>query len=180
METKKEETPDPRKDLDSTPIGGSIGLLPKELNFATPSTQSSSHSRRSSKSVFDTPTSVPETPETTQNMSDIESLSSEATSLTLDMSSMNIGKKRRRPRKQVEVPKIDDFPVHGSAEEKRKYICKKTTELWRFNKLSSDQSSEYRKAENARVKAYNKKQKTIKSDQSQSDSDHKKKLSRER
>ena len=75
---------------------------------------------------------------------------------------------------------MDDFPVHGSAEEKQKYIHKKTTELWRFNKLSSDQSSEYRKAENARVKAYNKKQKTIQSDQSQSDSDHKKKLSRER
>ena len=123
---------------------------------------------------------MPDTPESRQNMSDIESLSSDATSLTPDMSSMNIGKKRGRPRKQVEVPKMDDFPVHGTEEEKRKYIRKKTTQLWRFNKLSSDQSSEYRKAENERVQAYNKKQKVIPSDQSQSDSDHKKKLSRER
>ena len=135
--------------MDLTPLSGSTGLLPKELNFFTTPSQSSSRTRQSSKSVFDTPSSVPQTPDTPQTISDIELLCSEVTSLTPDMTSMNIGKKRGRPRKEVEVPKMDDFPVTGTDEEKRKYIRKKTTELWWFNKLSSDQSSEYRKAENA-------------------------------
>ena len=129
--------------------------MPKELNFATPST---TNSRRSGKNVPDTPSTpqiplTPLTPDT--NIPDVDSLSSEAaSSLTPDMSSMNIGKKRGRPRKKLEVPTMDDFPLNASQEEKSRYFHKKTTEMWRFNKLTSEASIEYRKEENERVKAY--------------------------
>ena len=159
--------------------------MPKELNFATPST---TNSRRSGKNVPDTP-STPRTPLTPlmpdTNILDVDSLSSEATSsLTPDISSMNIGKKRGRPRKKLEVPTMDDFPLNASQEEKSRYLCKKTTEMWRFNKLTSEASVEYRKAENERVKAYLDKKKKQKGsqdeEQSQSDGERQKQLSRER
>ena len=126
---------------------------------------------------------TPLTPDT--NISDVDSLSSEATSsLTPDMSSMNIGKKRGRPRKKLEVPTMDDFPFNASQEEKSRYVRKKTNEMWRFNKLTSEASIEYRKAENERVKAYLDKKKKQKGsqdeEQSQSDSERQKQLSRER
>ena len=54
---------------------------------------------------------------------------------------------------------MDDFPKDGTEEEKDKYICKKTTELWRFKKLTSVNSAEYRAKENARVKEYQRRQK---------------------
>ena len=159
--------------------------MPKELNLATPST---TNSRRSGKNVPNTP-STPRTPLTpltpNKNISDVDSLSSEATSsLTPDMSSMNIGKKRGRPRKKLEVPTMEDFPFNASQEEKSRYVRKKTTEMSRFNKLTSEACVEYRKAENERVKAYLDKKKKQKGsqdeEQSQSDCERQKQLSRER
>ena len=66
---------------------------------------------------------TPETPG--QNMSDVESLSSETNRLTPNMSSMNLGKKRGRPKKKLEVPSMDDYPYDRSREEKTKYVHKK-------------------------------------------------------
>ena len=129
---------------------------------------------------------TPQTPQTPQeNLSDIESGSSVSTSsLTPDFSSLNTGKKRGRPRKQLEVPTMEDFPVDGNPEEKTRYIRKKTTEMWRFKKLSSKDSAEYRKKESERVRAYQKKKKqekeTTDESQSQSDSERSKMLSRDR
>ena len=57
---------------------------------------------------------------------------------------------------------MDDFPFNASQEEKSRYVRKKTTEVWRFNKLTSEASVEYRKAENERVKAYLDKKKETK------------------
>ena len=53
------------------------------------------------------------------------------------------------------------------------------TELWRFRKLTSSASAEYRANENARVKKYQKKKK-LEKESSGSETDRKKKLSRER
>ena len=81
----------------------------------------------------------------------------------------------------MELPKTDDYLVDGTEEEKDKYLKKKNTELWHFRKLSSESSAKYRAAENERVKAYNKKKKDEASKvSSESDSDRKKLLSRER
>ena len=88
--------------------------------------------------------------------------------------------------KNWKVPTFDDFPVDADAEEKSKYIRKKTTEMWQYKKLTSKDSSEYRKQETEQVKAYQKQKKMERESnddsqsQSQSDSDCAKKLSRER
>ena len=69
---------------------------------------------------------------------------------------------------------------------RQKYIRKKTTEMWRFKKLSSKDSAEYRKKESERVRAYQKKKKlekekqTTDESQSQSDTERSKMLSRDR
>ena len=104
------------------------------------------------------------------------------TSLTPDFSSLNIGKKRGRPRKQLSVPNMDDYPADGSKHEQSKYIHKKTTEMWRYKKLTSDEGAEYRKKELERVKSYQQKKKLEKenNDDSQSDAERQKMLSRER
>ena len=81
---------------------------------------------------------------------------------------------------------MDDFPQDGTDEEKTKYIRKKTTELWRFKKLTSSNSAEYRAKENARVKKYQKRkaQEKRKSEESTTSNDkeveRKRKLSRAR
>ena len=157
MEQKEESIPS------STPVFGtprntSTGLAPKELKFATPI--QTPRTSRIRGSLPPTPL-TPETLQTPQeNVSDIESGSSvSTTSLTPDFSGLNMGKKRGRPRKQLEVPSMEDFPVDGNPDEKTKYIRKKTTEMWRFKKLSSKDSAEYRKKESERVRAYQKKKK---------------------
>ena len=128
-----------------TPRSTSTGLVPKELDFATPKQSSC---RSTSRSSLPPTPSTPQTPQ--DQMSDVESLQggqSEASSLTPDFSSLSMGKKRGRPRKKLEVPTFDDFPIDADAEEKSKYICKKTTEMWQYKKLTSKDSSEYRKQE---------------------------------
>ena len=134
-------------------------MTPKQLSFASPQDKTNSPS----SSVI----------------SDVSSLSS--TSVTPDFAKLALGRRRGRPRKVLELPKTDDYPVDGTEEEKDKYIKKKNTELWRFRKLSLESCAEYRAAENERVKAYNKKKKDEASKvSSESDSDRKKLLSRER
>ena len=148
----------------STPNTPKSHLTPKQLEFATP--QETGRNK-----VLDSPAS--------SVTSDISSLSS--TSVTPDLAKLSLGRGRGRPRKTLELPKTDDYPVDGTEEEKDRYVKKKNTELWRFRKLSSESSAEYRAAENARVKAYNKKKKTESGKvSSESDSDRKKLLSRER
>ena len=92
---------------------------------------------------------------------------------------MSLGRGRGRPRKNLVVPSTDDFPYDGTPEERDRYLKKKNTEMWHFKKLTSTGSAEYRARENARVKEYQRKKKMEK-ESSGSESDRKKKLSRER
>ena len=99
--------------------------------------------------------STPATPLNSSRISDVESLdSNDTTTVTPEFSKMKLGRGRGRPRKELKQPTVDDFPKDGTDEEKDKYIRKKTTELWRFKKLTSSSSAEYRAKENARVKEY--------------------------
>ena len=92
---------------------------------------------------------------------------------------MSLGRGRGRSRKNLVVPSTDDFPYDGTPGERDRYLKKKNTEMWHFRKLTSTGSAEYRARENARVKEYQKKKKMEK-ESSGSESDRKKKLSRER
>ena len=149
----------------STPNTPKLHLTPKQLEFATP------QEKTDLKKVLNSPTS--------SVTSDVSSLSS--TSVTPDFAKLALGRGRGRPRKALERPKTDDYPVDGTEEEKDRYVKKKNTELWRYRKLSSESSAEYRAAENKRVKAYNRRKKAESGKvSSESDSDRKKLLSRER
>ena len=130
------------------------GNLPPQKLFYTPTSQGSSV--HSAMGMGMTPL-TPSTPGASSKISDVESLDSvETTSSTItpEFSKMKLGKGRGRPRKQLVQPTIDDFPNEGTDEEKSRYIRKKTTELWRYKKLTSSNSAEYRARENARVKEY--------------------------
>ena len=70
------------------------------------------------------------------------------------MQSMNIGRGRGRPQKQLIEPSMEGFPEHGTGNEKHRWLKMKATELWQYNMLTSDQSSEFRKKENAHVCEY--------------------------
>ncbi|MCG8623860.1 MAG: hypothetical protein MJE68_17945 [Proteobacteria bacterium] len=154
-------------------------LQPKVLNFSTPV----SATRRRGQ-LTSTPQMLPPTPSTpaSERFSDVESLSSENTSVTPDMSNLSLGKKRGRPRKELVQPSMDDFPYGASEAEQKKYIRKKNTEFWRYQKLSGKDSASYRQSELERVKMYHKKKKEqLDADKSEeTDSDHQKKLGRER
>ena len=145
----------------------SSGLQPKGLDFTTP--RSSTRKKRQPSALL-TP-STPETPATLgqySNISDVESLGSEASSITPEMSKLSLGKSRGRLRKVIEKPSMDDFPFEGSQEEQKRYIAKKNTEMWRFKKLTGANSAEYRKKEVKRVKTYQqrKKRETEETDES--------------
>ena len=105
-----------------------------------------------------------------------------STSMTPDFSKMSLGRCHGRPRKPLQAPDTDDYPLVGASQEEiNKYVKKKTTELWRFKKLSSSNSAEYRAAENKRVKDYQKNKKQEKERKScESTDEHQKQLSRER
>ena len=109
-----------------------------------------------------------------------------ASSVTPDMSKLTLGCSRGRPRKELVKPTYEDFPIEASEEEQKRYIKKKRTELWRFNKLTGSGSSDYRKSELSRVKEYQKKKKDTEGGASASDesldssSERKKQLSRTR
>lgn len=131
---------------------GSHVLQPKELNFATP--RQSNPKLRSLSVTPSTPGTV-----STPGFSDVESIDSNETCMTPELSKLSLGRGRGRPRKKLTVPTMDDFPIDGSEEEKSRYIKKKNTELWRFKKLTSSGSGSYRAEENARVKEYQRRKK---------------------
>ena len=97
------------------------------------------------QAIPDTPksskTSVPGTP--TMPVAPPSSAISPASSssLTPGMQSMNIGRGRGRPQKQLIEPSMEDFPEHGTGDEKHRWLKMKVTELWRYNMLTSDQSA---------------------------------------
>ena len=131
-------------------------LTPKQLDFSTPTLQKRESSALSPVSITTPSSGV---------LSDVESIASgdTSTSVTPDFSKMSLGRGRGRPRKPVKAPQTNDYPVGGSKEEIDRYVKKKTTELWRFKKLSSSQSAEYRAAENKQVKEYNRKKRNRRS-----------------
>ena len=110
------------------------------------------------QAIRDTPksskTSVPGTP--TMPVTPPSSVISPASSssLTPGMQSMNISRGRGRPQKQLIEPSMEGFPEHGTGDEKHRWLKMKATELWRYNMLTSDQSAEFRKKENAHVWEY--------------------------
>ena len=124
---------------DSTPI--SQKLTPKHLDFSTSPLQKSGNSALSPVSLATLSSGV---------MSDVESIASvdTSTSITPDFLKMSLGRSHGRPRKPVQALTMDDYPVGASQEEINRYVKKKTTKLWRFKKLSSSNSAEYRAAEN--------------------------------
>lgn len=133
------------------------GLQPKGLDFTTPKS-----SRKSIETSLLMTPSTPDTPATPHQgsaISDVESLCSEASSVTPEMSKLSLGKSRGRPRKSVEKPNMDDFPFDRSKEEQKRYLDKKNTEMWHYKKLSGSGSAEYRRSETQRVKKYNEKMK---------------------
>ena len=79
----------------------------------------------------------------------------------------------------MEPPSNDDFPVGATDEELERYHKKKTTQNWRYKKLTSRDAAEYRAAENARVKDYQHKKKGEK-DNEDIQAERQKELSRER
>ena len=132
-------------------------------------------------------TSTPVTPQH-DRLSDVDSLSSENmnSSVTPDIQKLNLGKRRGRPRKELVKPTMDNFPFGASKEEQCRYIRKKNTEKWCYNKLVGSDAASYGQAEINRVNTYNRKKKSKQGDGEQSESsqdtdvEHQKKLSRER
>ena len=64
---------------------------------------------------------------------------------------MQLGRRRGRPHKIPKEPTYDDFPINGTAEDKKKWFHRKNMENWRYNKLTSGDSAEYHRAENDRA-----------------------------
>ena len=161
--------PTPPSDL------GSPQHLPLKSLFMTPR----SSTRQRSAAI------TPETPSNVE-MSDVDTLSvsSEQTSVssvTPDMSKLTLGCGCGRPRKQLVKPTFDNFPIEGSEQEQKRYIKKKCTEMWRYNKLTGSDASNYWQSELEHVKGYQKKKKQGEGSASEdSGSEHKKKLSRQR
>ena len=155
-------------------LGSLQHLLPKSL-FMTPR----SLTRQGSAAI------TPETPSNVK-MSDADTLSvsSEQTSVssvTPDMSKLTLGCGRGRPHKQLVKPTFDDFPIEGSEQEQKRYIKKKCTEMWRYNKLTGSDALDYQQSELEHVKGYQKKKKQGEGSASEeSGLEHKKKLSHQR
>ena len=177
LEEEKKEEPSPghfNPSLPTPPPFVGLPLQPKGLNFSTP--QSRSREKGSG---------TPSTPGTVQSdkMSDVESLSSENTCVTPEMSKLNLGKHRGRPRKELVQPNMDDFPFDSSPSVQKAYIRKKNTEMWRYKKLTGADSAAYRQEECERVTKYQKKKKEMKENDGSNeseDSDRKRELSRQR
>ena len=159
------------------------------------------------KSLFQTPTptpplphrgKIPQTPQTpampktpatpstprtpASRMSDVESIESNTTA-TPDMEKMTLGRGRGRPRKIQQPPNMEDFPVDGTDQEKTKYIKKKTSEMYRFKKLTGteEERKAYRARENARVKEYQQRKKMQTSqEETSSDSSNSRKKEQDR
>ena len=62
--------------------------------------------------------------------------------------------KRSRPRKDIQAPSFDDFPVTGTTSEQKHWLKVKNTAYWHYSKLSGPEGEEYRKKESAWVQKY--------------------------
>ena len=147
--SKPSPSPSPPPQLEKgsiTPVPASFGshLQPKGLDFNTPQSRKRSHS-----AMVNTPSTGTFVTPQHDRPSDVDSLSSENTnsSVTPDMLKLNLGKRRGRPRKELVEPTMDDFPFGPSKEEQHRYIRKKNTEKWHYNKLVGSDAASYRQAE---------------------------------
>ena len=74
------------------------------------------------------------------------------------MQSMNLGRGRGRPHKELVEPSMEGFPEDDTADKKQKRLKMKATDIWQYM-LTSEQAQEYRQRENARVQEYHRKKK---------------------
>ena len=79
--------------------------------------------------------------------SDISATSSQS-SLTLSFEQLALGRGRGQPRKTLQPPSNDDYPVNALKEEQEQWVCQKATEQWCYNKSMSESANAYRKLEN--------------------------------
>ena len=77
--------------------------------------------------------------------SDVSATSSQS-SLTPSFEQMAPGKGRGHPRRTLQPPSYDDYPVNAPKDVQERWVQKKATEQWRYNKLMSESASEYLKA----------------------------------
>ena len=82
------------------------------------------------------------------------SITSSQSSLTPSFGSLSLGCGRDWPRKALQPPSYDDYPVDTSKEEKERWVQQKATERWRYNKLMSESATAYRKSENEWARWY--------------------------
>ena len=101
-----------------------------------------------------TPVSTPQSEVTDDSLASLASVSTPST------------RGRGRPRKTIKEPTLDDYPQDGTESEKERWFRAKTTERWRYQKLSSEDAEEFRKKENERVKAAYRKRKASKEEHS--------------
>ena len=119
------------------------------------------------------PPITPVTPETPQSTSvgaspvwspatsDISPASSQS-SLTPSFDRLALGRGRGRPRKKLQPPTYDDYPMEGTKKEQDMWVRHKSAEQWRYNKLMSEGADAYRQSENLHAsKFYYEKKKVI-------------------
>ena len=76
---------------------------------------------------------------------------------------MGLGRGRGHPRKTLQPPLYDDYLVDAPKDLQERWLQKKATEQWRYNKLMSDSASEYHRSENECASHYyhERKKKTV-------------------
>ena len=128
-----------------TPMSSHITMHPCQLDFTNPQAYSPFSTLQSNRIPSMTPMNL------TPTFSDTNtSPQSESSSLTPSLGSLKLGWGCGHPCKQVAPPSYDDFPHGASEEEKQRWYKCKRTEMWRFQKLMSEEGSKYRKSEKER------------------------------
>ena len=76
------------------------------------------------------------------------SITSSQSSLTPSFDQLSLGRGRGHPRKTLQSPSYDDYPVNAPKVEQERWVHHKATEQWQYNKLMSEFAQAYREAEN--------------------------------
>ena len=103
----------------------------------------------------DTPqsTSVGPSPVWSPATSDISPASSQS-SPTPSFDRVALRRGRGHPRKKLQPPTYDDYPMEGTKKEQNMWVRRKSAEQWRYNKLMSEGADAYRQSENLRASKF--------------------------